>query len=183
MIDRSLERIKGMRSLILDLLDLTKIESGTKERKISRIDINELIVSCIDSIEPLAIQKNIKVHFQAVNSISYKAEEQEIRIILNNLLSNAVKYNVEDGNIYVDAEIKDSNLVISVEDTGIGISQEDMDKLFTEFTRIKNAKTRSISGSGLGLSITKKIVDTYEGNIKAESAPDKGSKFVVSLPL
>lgn len=183
MIDRSLERIKGMRSLILDLLDLTKIESGTKERKISRIDINELIVSCIDSIEPLAIQKNIKVHFQAVNSISYKAEEQEIRIILNNLLSNAVKYNVEDGNIYVDAEIKDSNLVISVEDTGIGISQEDMDKLFTEFTRIKNAKTRSISGSGLGLSITKKIVDTYEGNIKAESSPDKGSKFVVSLPL
>jgi signal transduction histidine kinase len=123
------------------------------------------------------------VHFQPLGDVTFKAEEQEIRIIINNLLSNAVKYNVEDGDIFIEAEIKDSNLVICVEDTGIGISQEDMDKLFTEFTRIKNAKTRSISGSGLGLSITKKIVDTYDGDIKAESEPDKGSKFIVSLPI
>lgn len=183
MIDRSLERIKGMRGLIMDLLDLTRIESGTKERNITKIDINALVNSCLDSVEPIAIQKNIKLHYQPTNELSYQAEEQEIRIILNNLLSNAVKYNKENGEVFINIEKQNSNLVIEVEDTGIGISVEDKDKLFAEFIRIKNSKTRAISGSGLGLSITKRLIESYNGNIDVESEPDKGSKFIVKLPL
>lgn len=184
MIDRSLERIKGMRSLIMDMLDLTRLESGKKSRDEKKVDMVELMRISKDTISPLAIQKNIKIHIDAQpESILYLADRQEIEIIFNNLVSNAVKYNKDGGEVTCLLRDEGDHLRIAVSDTGIGLSQEDISKLFREFVRIKNEKTKAISGSGLGLSILKKIVEeVYQGTVSVESEPDKGSTFTVILP-
>ncbi len=183
MLDRSLERIKGMRGLIMDMLDFTKIESGTKSRNITKIDIREIAGIAVDSIAPVAVQKNVKVNTNFPDKLMVKADAGEIEIILNNLLSNAVKYNKKNGIVNFTFKTNKSNVVFIVEDTGIGMSQEEKQRLFEEFVRIKNEKTRNISGSGLGLSIMKKIIDLNKGSVNIETEPDKGSVFTVELPL
>jgi signal transduction histidine kinase len=105
----------------------------------------------------------------------------EIEIILNNLVSNAIKYNVPGGEVKVRIRENEHLIKITVKDSGIGMSQEDIARLFNDFVRIKNTKTREISGSGLGLSITKKFVELYNGEISVSSEPDRGSTFRVIL--
>jgi signal transduction histidine kinase len=183
MIDRSLVRIKGMRGLIMDLLDLTKLESGKKNRELKKIDLGELAKVAIHTIEPLAIQRNVKVNYDADEDLMITADAEEIEIILNNLLSNAVKYNKENGEIHFNIKKKEGKVIIKVEDTGIGISEDNISKLFQEFTRIKTEKTRDISGSGLGLSILKKMIDLNNGTVEVQSTLDIGTTFVVTLPI
>ncbi len=182
MIERSLERIKGMRSLIFDMLDLTRIESGKKTRNLTKTDICEIAKIAIDASELMAIQKNIKISTDLPDEAILEADHSEIEIVFNNLISNAIKYNVENGKVNVFIKDDSQNITIVVEDTGIGMNQEDIEKLFNEFVRIKNEKTKNITGSGLGLSITKKIVNLYGGEIKTESEEGKGTKFMISLP-
>jgi signal transduction histidine kinase len=184
MIDRSLERIRGMRSLIMDMLDLTRLESGKKSRDVQKVDLVELMRISKDTMSPMAIQKNVKINIDAQpEHILYTADRQEVEIIFNNLVSNAVKYNKDFGEVNCELRDEGACIRISVSDTGIGLSEEEISKLFQEFVRIKNDKTKAISGSGLGLSILKKIVDeVYHGTVSVESVPDKGSTFTVMLP-
>lgn len=183
MIDRSLIRIKGMRSLIMDMLDLTRLESGNKTRNIQKISVNDIAKMAVDTVIPMAIQRNIKIHFDTDSELSMLTDAGELEIILNNLLSNAVKYNKEGGEVHFNIKKKANMLVFKVEDTGIGISEENLSLLFKEFTRIKTAETREITGSGLGLSIVKKMIDLNNGEIKVESTPGIGSTFTVVLPF
>ncbi len=182
MIDRSIERLNGMRTLIMDLLDLTKIESGTKTRQLKKTDIVEVIRIAKATMEPIAIQRNVKVIFEAEDAVYLKADANEMEIIMNNLISNAIKYNKEGGEVFINLKEKDLKIHISVEDTGIGMTEDEVSKLFQEFVRIKNAKTKNITGSGLGLSIVQKMVELNHGEIKVESTPDVGTKFTVLLP-
>ncbi|MCF8229744.1 MAG: HAMP domain-containing histidine kinase [Bacteroidales bacterium] len=182
MVDRSLVRIKGMRNLIMDLLDLTKIESGKKKREIKKIDLNDVAKMAVDTMEPYAIQRNVKVHVDIQHEAYIKADTEEIEIIFNNLISNAIKYNKDNGEVFVSIKSLNGDVIIKVEDTGIGMSEEETASIFQEFVRIKNQKTRTITGSGLGLSIIKKIIDESGGEISVESKPDQGSTFTVKLP-
>jgi signal transduction histidine kinase len=184
MIGRSLERIKGMRTLIMDMLDLTRLESGKKSRDVKKVDLVELIRISKDTMSPMAIQKNIKIFVDPTpEQIYFLADQQEIEIIFNNLVSNAVKYNKDGGEVKCILKEEDKSVKISVSDTGIGMSEEDISKLFQEFVRIKNEKTKAISGSGLGLSIIKKIVEeVYHGSIQVTSVPDQGTTFTIELP-
>ncbi len=183
MINRSMERINGMRSLIMDLLDVTKLESGEKKRRKKKLDLSEIAKVSIHTIEPLAIQKNVKIYLDCEDQLIYEADSTEIEIIFNNLVSNAVKYNIDDGKVYIEIKKSNGQIQITVEDTGIGMEKEDLEKLFQEFVRIRNIKTKAITGSGLGLSIVKKLIEFYNGEITVNSEPDKGSKFTVKLPL
>ncbi len=183
MIDRSLERIRAMRNLIMDMLDFTRIETGKKSRNIQKIDIIQIAQVAVDSVEPLAKQRNIKINKNFPQELIVHVDAQEIEIIFNNLLSNAVKYNKDKGEVFFSIKKENQKLMIIVEDTGIGMTEEEQKHLFEEFMRAKNEKTRNITGTGLGLSIMKKIIDLYHGNVQVESAPDKGSKFIVSLPV
>lgn len=184
MIQRSLERIKGMRTLIMDMLDLTRLESGKKARDVKKLNLVSLLKISRDTMSPMSIQKNVKIFINAEpNEIYYLADQQEIEIIFNNLVSNAVKYNKDNGEVNCVMREDEHSITISVSDTGIGMSEEDMSRLFQEFTRIKNEKTKGISGSGLGLSIMKKIVeDVYSGTVTVSSKEDEGSTFTVVLP-
>lgn len=183
MIDRSLIRIKGMRNLIMDMLDLTKLESGKKSRKLSKTDLNYLANMALDTVKPMAIQHNITLNSYIEENLVLTADKDEIEIIFNNLLSNAVKYNKENGEVDFSVRKKNSNIEIIVKDSGIGISQEDLPKLFEEFSRIKTSETRDIAGTGLGLSITKKMVELYQGSIKVDSKHGIGTTFTITLPI
>lgn len=181
-INRSIERIKGMRNLIMDLLDLTRLEGQKSEKLKSEIDLSSIATMAVDIIQPLAIQRNIHIICKIDEQIYILANTNDMEIIFNNLLSNAVKYNKDNGLIIICLSKIDNQIVISVEDTGIGIEAKDYDKLFIEFSRIKNDETRHISGSGLGLNILKKTVETYMGEINFESVYGQGTKFTVFLP-
>lgn len=181
MLERSVERLKGMRSLIMDLLDLTRIESGKKSRDIRKLDLYEIAKRVVDTVEPLAIQKNVKVFLDMEEGFYINADSSEMEIILNNFVSNAVKYNRDEGKVYISIKKDNDVIAIDVEDTGIGISEEDQKLLFQDFVRIKNAKTKNISGSGLGLSIAKKMIELYDGTVKVDSTPDVGTTFRVRM--
>lgn len=183
MLDRSLERIKAMRRLIMDMLDFTRIESGKKVRKLESIDISEIARIAIDSVQPLIKQKNLTVQKDFPEKLNVKADAGEIEIIFNNLLSNAAKYNKEQGEITFSLSTEANNLLIRCEDTGIGMTEEEQSRLFQEFMRAKNEDTKNISGTGLGLSIMKKIVDLNKGSVNVSSQKDKGSVFEVKLPI
>ncbi|HPS26694.1 MAG TPA: ATP-binding protein [Bacteroidales bacterium] len=184
MIERSLERIRGMRSLIMDMLDLTKLENGKKKREITKVDVVQIAQIAIDTISPLAAQKNVKVFLDSNQSNIYmNADANEMEIIFNNLISNAVKYNKTNGTVEIKIATDDNKVSIAVSDTGIGMSEDDIAKLFQDFSRIKNEKTKGISGSGLGLSILKRTVeDFYHGTVTVKSTPDVGSTFTVEIP-
>ncbi len=184
MIHRSLERIKGMRTLIMDMLDLTRLESGKKHGDVQKVDLVEVMRITRETMMPIAIRKDIKIEIDAnPKEIFYLADKQEMEIVFNNLVSNAVKYNKDGGTVKCILREEQDGVKIAVQDTGIGLTQEDASKLFQEFVRIKNEKTKAISGSGLGLSITKKIVkEVYHGVITVKSVPDQGSIFTVVLP-
>jgi two-component system sensor histidine kinase/response regulator len=182
-IQRSLERIKGMRSLIMDLLDLTRLEGQEGEKQKSNLDLGQICNMALDTIQPMVIQRNINVIKHIDEDVHYVANSNDMDIIFNNLLSNAVKYNKDNGLITVHLEYVEKYVKLVVEDTGIGIEESNMDKLFEEFSRIKNEETRFISGSGLGLSILKKTVESYGGTVEVRSKYGEGSKFKVLLPI
>jgi signal transduction histidine kinase len=181
MVDRSLTRLEQMRKLIADLLDLTRIESGQKKRVLQEIDVRQVAERAVETATPAADDRDVSIHLDAPQTLPMQADESELEIILNNLISNAVKYNREGGRVDVVLQPDDEELLIEVSDTGIGMSQEEADKLFGEFVRIKNEKTRGISGSGLGLSILKKLVSLYDGDVQVSSEPDVGTTFTVRL--
>jgi len=181
-IDRSLQRIQGMRNLIMDLLDFTKIRLERKEDKMQDVDLAQTASNAIVTVQPYAIQMDVNITLDIRSEAVIVADHGDMEIIFNNLLSNAVKYNRIGGKAEITIDSSDTEAIIIFTDSGIGIQPDDIDNLFTEFVRIKNEKTKNISGSGLGLSIVKKVIELYNGTIKVESTPDTGSKFTVRLP-
>jgi len=181
MISRSLARLDGMRKMIFDLLDLTRIESGQKNRELTQVNITAVAQNSIDGVTPDATQRNISISLSAPEEVFMAADPGEIEIILNNFLTNAVKYNRDNGTVDLTIEAIEGGVRVVCADTGIGMSEEEQQRLFGEFVRIKNEKTRSILGSGLGLSIVKKLLAFYDGNVDVKSEPDVGTTFTVTL--
>lgn len=181
MVQRSLIRCQGMRKMITDLLDLTRIESGTKVREIVEVDVAEVARTAIDTMRPDADHRGITVELQVDGLSKMPGDRGEIEIILNNLVSNAVKYNRDGGRVDVKIAGNDSKIVLTVTDTGIGMNEEEAGRLFNDFVRIRNTKTKDILGSGLGLSIVRKLAQFYAGDARVASKPDVGSTFTVEL--
>ncbi len=181
MIDRSLIRAQQARKLVTDLLDLTRIEAGTKKRELAELDVTEPARNAIESVAPDAAARGITVQLHAEGPVTMMADRGELEIVLNNLVSNAVKYNRDGGRVDVRLAREGPEVVIAVADTGIGMSAEETQRLFGEFVRIRNEKTRSIMGSGLGLSIIKKLAILYGGDVSVASEPDVGTTFTVRL--
>ncbi len=179
---RSIERLKGMRGLIMDLLDLTRFETGKNPSEPRKINLKSLASAAIDLHKPYAIQKDVDIKLHIDCDICLYGVEDEMEIIFNNLVSNAVKYNKQGGKVDLYIRCDGSAVTMLCKDTGLGIPENEQQNLFKEFFRIKNEETKGIQGSGLGLSIVKKIVDLYKGTIDVTSEPGVGSTFTVKIP-
>ncbi len=181
MVDRCLIRIEGMRKLISDLLDLTSIESGQRHRTLTSVDLLEVARQSVENVRAEMERRNISLQLDVPAGVVLDADRTEIEMIFNNLVSNAVKYNRDQGRVAVTVTESGDEVRVQVEDSGIGMTQEETQRLFSDFSRIKNEKTRNILGSGLGLSTLKKIVTLYGGEVTVKSRPDVGSTFAVTL--
>lgn len=179
---RSRIRIEGMRRLILDLLDLTRLESGQRKREPVALDARESVRRAVETAQPAASARGIEITVDGPDPAPLVADPGELEIVLNNLLSNAVKYNRDGGRVDVRLSRDADAVFIAVADTGIGMSMEEVGRLFGEFVRIRNERTRDIPGSGLGLSIVRKVVELAGGDVSVESEPGKGTTFTVRLP-
>ncbi len=181
MIDRSLLRLDGMRKLIFDLLDLTRIESGQKARQFAQVDVRAIARRTIDLFAGEATERGIKITMRAPRPVEMAADPSEVEIVLDNLVSNAVKYNRDGGSVTVSLKREDDAVRLEVADTGIGMTPEESAKLFNEFVRIKNEDTIKVLGSGLGLSTVRKLAQMYGGDASVNSERGSGSIFTVTL--
>lgn len=183
-LSRSVLRLNSLKDLVNDLLDISRMELKTKHREIEDIHLQKIIQNTVQLLELEFKKKNISIVTTIEKDLpSIKADQNEITRIITNLLSNAIKYNKENGKIFVEALIRKNYVSIIIKDTGIGMMPEETAKLFNEFYRAKNEKTRGISGTGLGLTIVKRIVDSYHGKIEVESEYGNGTTFIINLPI
>lgn len=174
--------VERLTRFISDVLDFQKIGTVGK-LDIKNADINEITSSVCREMYHLAKDKGLKLAMLVDKDIpKIKIDEDKITQVLMNLVSNAIKF-TEKGEISVTASKDKESAFITVEDSGIGIKKENMDKIFKAFGQIKPEKGKKIPGSGLGLAISKKIIDQHGGKIWAESEFGKGSKFVISFPI
>ncbi len=181
-VGRSLTRLQGMRKLILDLLDMTKLESGQRERSLEDIDLSAVARSTAEAMEPQAAERGISLTIAGAEHLHMQADPAEIEMILNNLVSNAIKYNRDQGSVTITIGEDAEAITLAVSDTGIGMTEDERERLFGEFVRIRNAATKDILGTGLGLSILKRLVQLYHGSVTVDSTPGEGSTFTVRLP-
>jgi signal transduction histidine kinase len=180
-VDRSLLRIEGMHKLIADLLDMTHIESGQRTRELVALDVAAVARTAMETLVASAAAAEVTVELHAAAPVTMTADRGELEMIFNNLISNAIKYNRPQGRVDVTVAKSDDQVTITVADTGIGMAAEEVARLFGEFVRIRNEKTQHILGSGLGLSIVKKLAMLYGGDATVASQPDAGSTFTVLL--
>jgi two-component system sensor histidine kinase/response regulator len=180
-VGRSLKRLDQMRKLIVDLLDMTRLESGEKVRELEWLNMREVVDSALELVETEAERRGITLVQEGADGIEIWGDRGELDMMLNNLVSNAVKYNREGGSVTVTLAMGDAGLQIEVADTGIGMAPEDVEKLFGEFVRIKTDETRDILGSGLGLSILKRLASLYGGEVSVTSESGQGTTFRMQL--
>jgi len=173
--------------LITDILDISKIESGKMDLENIPFDLHEIFVACRTMTMPKAIEKGLALHFYAEPSVGKRlyGDPRKLHQVLVNLLSNAVKF-TNSGTIKILGMIKNINansvtMYFEIKDSGIGITQEQIKKIFHPFTQAEAGTTRKFGGSGLGLVITKNLIELMGGALNVESAPGLGSKFYFEL--
>jgi signal transduction histidine kinase len=185
-LDRVLGAGRHLLALINDILDLSKIEAGRIELAISSFPLAPLIADVVKTIEPLAAKNSNKVAAHCADEIgTVRADEMRLRQALLNLMSNANKF-TERGGISIDAREQQENgrdwITISVADTGIGMTPEQMSKLFQEFSQASSTTASRYGGTGLGLAISKRFCQMMGGDITVASEPGRGSTFTIRLP-
>jgi two-component system phosphate regulon sensor histidine kinase PhoR len=182
-LSRASEKIGSMVKMSSELLDLAKIESGLITQEKETLDMGPVLEDQVQMYLAQAQAKSIDLKLDAMDSCPpVFADRMKMEEVLSNLISNAIKYTPENGRIRVSASEENGYLCIQVQDSGFGMSEEDLEHIFDKFYRVKNAQTRYIIGTGLGLSIVKSIVESHNGLIRAESQLEKGSTFKVCLP-
>jgi two-component system CheB/CheR fusion protein len=173
-------------SLINDILDLAKVESGKMQLEPERLSVKEMLDAMVAMHREAASRHGISLDLQieAVTDMMIAADERKLKQIMFNLLSNAIKFTPDGGSVLVMARMLPGakEIEISVEDTGIGIKPEDIPKLFKEFSQLDSVYDKEYGGTGLGLALTKKLVELHGGSIKVVSEFGKGSRFVFVLP-
>jgi len=174
---------KHLLDLINDILDISRIEAGREEIEITKFNANSLIDEVVSMIHPQAEQKKIELrHLNNAADLFLSSDAGKCRHILQNIIANAVKF-TEKGKVEVSACEKGNNIIITVIDTGIGISEDHISQIFDEFRQADGSTSRKFGGTGLGLAIAKKYANLLGGSILVSSIPGNGSEFTISLPL
>jgi PAS domain S-box-containing protein len=172
-------------SLINDILDLSKVESGKMKLELSTFSLRETVDASLMMLMEKALKNGLYIHIDIAPQadVQIVADQRKLKQILFNLLSNAVKFTPKGGTVEVSAA-RDTDLIkITVADTGVGISEEDIPKLFQTFTQLESVYTKEFEGTGLGLALNKQLVELHGGRIWVESQSGVGSKFMFTIPL
>ena len=177
------ERLKALSALSVELLDLAKIESGLITLEKEKLDTAEILKDILAFHQGRALLKRIELIFEPPQDLRpMLGNKGNMEEVFSNLISNAIKYTPEDGKVTVSAKMEDGYVCVSIADTGFGIPDKDMTRIFERFYRVKNKDTRFISGTGLGLAIVKSIIEAHNGTIAVESKLNEGSTFRVYIP-
>ena len=182
---RSEKRTSFLMTLVSGLLDLIAGKIGKpKEGDKKLIDINISVKNTLHLMQEKIREKNLKItNKTATESFYLNIVPDDLDIILTNLLDNSVKYTEQGGTININSTITDKEVKLEISDTGIGITTEDLNKIFNEFYRSQNAKTAELGGTGLGLSIVKNLIKQYGGSIDVRSEIEKGTTITISFPV
>ena len=176
--------LKNLSHLINDLLDMAKIEAGKMRLELERSRVEEVIRLTVENLGPWAESKGVKLQRKVQEDLpELEMDSKRIGQVLTNLIGNAIKFTPSSGTITAWAQPRDSFIEVSVSDTGIGISKEDLPKVFDRFQQAGERVASDISGTGLGLSIAKEIVEMHGGKIWIESELGKGTAFRFTLPI
>ena len=184
LLKRASRRAEQMLFIIKDLLELSRPRPKPDKNTIQAVNVNQLLDEIIAQEGVLAAEKRINLILEVdFDRAQIKVLKEDLEKVLRNLVNNAIRYTPEEGDVKVMAKIDKDRLIIQVQDTGIGIEQKDLENIFNEFYRAENAKKMVGMGTGLGLSLVKKIVEEYGGKIEVQSKVNEGSTFTLSLPL
>ena len=179
-ISKEIDRENGV---ITDLLELVKMERSQSQLNISSVNINEIVETILKRLKPIAKTKNIELVFESFRPVIADVDEIKFASVITNLVENAIKYNNMDGTVTTSLNSDHQYFYVKVTDTGIGIAEEDQDRVFERFFRVDKARARETGGNGLGLAITKEIVLRHHGSIKIHSKEGEGTTFTVRIPL
>lgn len=169
--------------IINDLLTLSRMGHESTALHIKEVSVNELLETIMKRLKPLADFKEIEMFFESKREVLAEIDETQMTLAFTNLVENAIKYNKEKGVIHakLDADVK--SFTVEIIDTGIGIPEEEQQRIFDRFYRVDKARTRETGGTGLGLAIAKQAVLLHKGSIQCRSESGKGSVFTIVLPL
>lgn len=178
------DEIDRENKIINDLLALVKLDKSASNLNVETVNINALIGSVFKRLKPLANEKNIELIFQSQREVVAEVDEVKLSLAIMNLIENGIKYNKdEDGWVRVTLDADHQFFTFEVEDSGIGIPEEDQKHIFERFYRVDKSHSREIGGTGLGLAITRSTILKHRGSIKVNSEPGEGTCFIVKIPL
>jgi signal transduction histidine kinase len=172
-----------MSSVIGKLLFLARSDAGKEQLTFEDVELKGLITGLASNIEALAQDKGIKFAVDAHEELMVSGDKVKLRQLFINILENAVRYTPTAGHISVSLVKQESNAVVSISDTGIGIPPEHLPHIFERFYRVDKARARADGGVGLGLAIAKIITESHKGKIEVESELGKGTTFRISIPV
>lgn len=165
-----------------------ELESGETALQVARVDVDSVLLDIIDSFSHQSEAKRVTVSYSrqgehdAGSPLLFLTDSEKLHIIFANLLSNAIEFNVEGGRVQVGAEVMDDKLLVTVADTGVGIDPAHVNRIFDRFLQLETGFTKSHKGHGLGLSITKAVIDLMEGNISVACQKGQGCTFTITIP-
>jgi signal transduction histidine kinase len=169
--------------LINNILDITKLDSGEVELNMETVDLGEIISDAEQMVLPMILGKGITLELDCERGdFLVRGDRVKIKQILYNLLGNAVKFTPPDGSVSLVCRRAGEWVKVSVSDTGVGISKEDLEQIFDPFVQVQDYHAREHGGVGLGLSIVRSLVEMHGGNIRVDSEPGKGSTFSFTIP-
>jgi two-component system CheB/CheR fusion protein len=176
---------KHLLLLINDVLDMAKVEAGKMELSISSLSLKNILEDALILVKGMALKKKITLALKIDENIGQiEADERKLKEVLYNLFSNAIKFTLPEGQVGITAQIIGSEIEVAVTDTGIGIAPENISRVFEAFTRIENPYSKAIEGTGLGLGLSKKLVELHGGKIWIESnGLNTGTTVRFTLPI
>ena len=171
--------------IINDLLSLVKMDKSAANLNITQININELLEQILKRLQPIADKQNVALVLESFRPVSAEVDEVKITLAITNLIENGIKYNKADGEGWVHVSLNADHqfFYLKVEDSGMGIPEEDLEHIYERFYRVDKSHSREIGGTGLGLAITRSSILMHRGAIKVHSILGEGTTFDVRIPL
>ncbi|MFN5876853.1 MAG: sensor histidine kinase [Ignavibacteria bacterium] len=180
-LEKAYHNAMRLNALLNDLIDISRIESGELKFSFRYFDIADLINELVQTMQIRAEQRSVRVVLDLARQSSVYGDKERLSQVLTNLIDNAIKYNAEGGTVTITSVNTDKGLTIRISDTGIGIAEEHLSRIFERFYRVDKDRSRAVGGTGLGLAIVKHILEAHESEPKITSEPGKGTTIEFAL--